>query len=242
MAKGVIGIIDSGIGGLSVLKEMIKRVKGETFVYLGDNENVPYGNKSDRELLSLVNFLLLEFSPFKLKCIILACNTLSLTVRKRVEEIAGVPVFGVFPPVEYAFSGKEKFLLLATERSCEKFTETENLKILPCKSLAGDIERYKFSLNKVNLDAVLPDNVKNIFGINTVILGCTHYVFLQNRILDHFNAEYVTSGVGNTVKMLYKWLKLQKNREKSSKNSILFVGKSAHENEKFWKEVVLKYY
>ena len=237
MREGVIGVIDSGVGGLNVLKQMVKSVKGETFAYLGDNENVPYGNKSDRELLSLALSSVMKLSEHRIKCIILACNTLSTTVRDRLENITGIPVFGVFPPFETACLYGRKCLLIATGRTCEKFKETENVKILPCPTLAGDIERNKFSMNKVSLTDL---NGKGLSNVNTVIFGCTHYEFLKIEILDHFNAERAVSGIGGTVDSVKKWLKKQYNYEKSGENTVFFVGSSAAENKKFWEEVVLR--
>ena len=234
MVSGVIGVIDSGIGGLSVLKELYKTVKGETFVYLGDNENVPYGNKSLRELKTLANNLTLNLAEYSPKCIILACNTLSLTVREDVEKFAGVPVFGVFPPVETVKLKGENSVLIATERTCEKYKEDSVLKVIPCKTLARDIEENKFSLEKYKVN-VNGEKTK----ADTVILGCTHYEFIKNKLIDHFNAKSCVSGSINTLKTVNKWLKTLKTTKKGRKNQIIFIGRAAEENKKFWDKVVL---
>lgn len=237
MISGVIGVIDSGIGGLSVLKELVGALSGETFVYMGDNENVPYGDKSDRRLLSLVNDLTAVLSEYKPKCLILACNTLSLTVREKLEEIIGVPVFGVFPPVEKAQMRGDRVLLIATGRTCGKYKNYQGISVMPCNTLAGEIEKNKFALNNIDLDLIF--NEKAI-GVDTVILGCTHYEFIKNEILDHFCAKTSLSGAVDTVKVVKAWLKGCKKSKKVSKNQIIFVGSSAKNNKKFWQEVVYK--
>ena len=78
MNNQYIAVIDSGIGGISVLRELIKSFPCEKFLYFGDNKNTPYGNKSKRDLLNLAIHNINILKSYPIKAIVLACNTLSV--------------------------------------------------------------------------------------------------------------------------------------------------------------------
>jgi glutamate racemase len=98
MIKEYIGVIDSGVGGLSVLKELVISMPNENYVYFGDNENAPYGEKSDRRLLELLFNDICMFNDFNLKALVVGCNTLSVSVLEYLRKCFNFEIFGVYPP------------------------------------------------------------------------------------------------------------------------------------------------
>src|SRR5437870_4253740 len=95
MNSNPIGIFDSGIGGLTVVKEILKELPNESLIYLGDTARVPYGTRGKEVIkkfaLELTNFLLKR----KVKFLVVACNTISSTCLKEIEQMSPVPVLGV---------------------------------------------------------------------------------------------------------------------------------------------------
>ena len=87
MHNGFIALLDSGIGGISVLKELVNRFPNESFLYFGDNLNAPYGNRNKYDMLSLVMKNIDEIKRYPLKAIVLACNTLSVNLIAEIKDV-----------------------------------------------------------------------------------------------------------------------------------------------------------
>ena len=237
MKNSFIAVLDSGMGGISVLKELAVNYPSEKFLYLGDASNAPYGNKSDRELLSITFKNIDYIKSYPIKALVLGCNTLSVNLRSEIENYANVPVFGVYPPVEQALIKGGKVLLLATVRTAEKYFGVKNLDAVGLKGLAYDIEYNMFNLNKVNLiDNIKSSNVD--FDLNmplkTVVLGCTHYYFIKNKIFDHFRPQNIIGGNHFTAKMVKNFLVKSKSLGNSYGFSVSFIGDNAKLNEDFF--------
>lgn len=248
MNDGYIVVFDSGVGGLSVLSELIKIMPNERYIYFGDNDNAPYGQKGERELLSLFSNALLEMSFFPIKALVLACNTLSVTIIDDIKKMVSVPVFGVFPPVE-SYQGKNnKTLLLCTPNTAKKYAlKFSGIDVLSLPYLAKDIEEKIFSLYKLDIDYHLlsgqfySEEIKsfNFFTkYNRVILGCTHYFFVKNKILDHFDHQKILSGNKNTANYIKNYLIKSKSLVKYKRNELLFLGNNALFNQKVYTNVV----
>ncbi len=238
MNNGFIGIFDSGVGGLSVLKKLTAAFPCENFLYLGDNFNAPYGNKSERELLSLALNNLIYLLSFGVKAIVVACNTISVTLFDEINNFSPVPVFGVFPPVEIAELSGRKTLLLATKMTAERYAGLLNVRAEGLPYLAEDIERNIFNLGSIDIGRHL--NVLNIKKgeFETVILGCTHYAFVKSKIIDHLKPLEIYDSADATVKSMAKYEFLSKSSVKYYKNKINFIGKSAKINKCFWEKAV----
>lgn len=235
MKNSYIGVLDSGVGGLSVLKKLVKSFPKERFVYFGDNLNAPYGEKSVSELLHLAVQNALFLQNYNIKALVLACNTLSLTVLEKVKDFLNIPVFGVFPPVEREILSKRKTLLLATPRTCSFYKENEYLTVYPLKDLAREIESNLYNVNSINVKSVLPFYSGQF---DSVILGCTHYEFVKNKIYNHLKPLLITDGTDFTIKKLIDNGFLSDNCKIARKNQVKFVGENKFTNEKFWFNVV----
>ena len=136
MRNDFIAVIDSGIGGISVLNTLTKNLEGERFLYFGDNDNAPYGNKSKRELLSLTMRNIDYVKSFGVKAIVLACNTLSVNLIDEVKNYSGVAVFGIFPPIESLVMSGGETLLLATVRTAERYVGIKGVHSVGLPTLA----------------------------------------------------------------------------------------------------------
>lgn len=171
-----IGVIDSGIGGISMLKELRKKYKYENYIYLADNLHMPYGNKSGKFLcsrvLELVDYLV---NTYNVKLVILACNTASVCCLDYLAKYAPVKVIGL--DIGYLTDNNHKILCtLATSRKYKK------LNTYSCGNLARIIEDNFFDkkLIRRKIDKIL--HKSNIAETN-IVLGCTHYE-LVSKIFD----------------------------------------------------------
>lgn len=193
--KSPIAVFDSGMGGISVLKEMVKAMPEEDFLYYGDSVNAPYGTKSVEEVRALTIGHVKRFIEVDhAKAIAIACNTATSAAVKVLREMyPSVPLVGVEPaikPAVYA-TANPSILVMATPRTLkeEKFHNLrelykEHAKIypLPCPGLMEFVEKGILEGPELEsfLDELLsPYLQKNITGI---VLGCTHYPFVAKTI------------------------------------------------------------
>ena len=237
MNNEYIAVLDSGIGGISVLKELEKSFPFERFLYFGDNLNSPYGNRSRLNLLSLAIHNINIIKTYPVKMIVLACNTLSVNLLNEIKEYSGLPVFGVFPPVEGCISSRKKTILLSTVRTAENYKSNQIFESVGIFDLASEIESNMFSLEKINFlncrtngKTDLKKYKKGQF--ENLILGCTHYNFIKNQIVDHFQPQNVYDGTLNLINQIQKTLKQRKSLGNTYKNSTLFIGKNSKRLEK----------
>lgn len=187
-----IGVIDSGVGGLTVAKEFRSLMPEEDILYLGDNRNVPYGNKTEEEIYLLtermINFLLEK----DVKLIAVACNTISSILDKHFLKCE-IPLVGIIRPVtDYIIDEKiKKVGVVATEFTIqsgmyEKYLKERDPKIKvvsePFKDLAEMIDKDRYSEEEIlgeidrHLNRMLQkENIKDI------ILGCTHYPIVLDK-------------------------------------------------------------
>lgn len=191
-----IGIFDSGIGGLTVTKEIVKRLPGESIIYLGDTARVPYGTRSKEVItkfaLELTDFLLKR----EVKCLVVACNTISAVALGEIEKISKIPVIGVVKPaVKRAIQSTKikKIGVIGTPGTIQsKAYENEIRKIDPkitvvsvgCPLFVPLAEEglHKHKATKL----VAEDYLKEIIvaKVDTLILGCTHYPLLYEIIAE----------------------------------------------------------
>jgi len=241
MQNDFIAVIDSGIGGISVLKALTETFPNERFLYYGDNNNAPYGNRSVQNLLSLTMKNVDYIKFFGVKAIVVACNTLSVNLLTEIKEYSSLPVFGTFPPVEKNVLKGKKTLLLSTVRTAELYRGIKNLDTVGLPTLVKHIEYNKYSLDSVNFEKALyeahvGDFIDKKGYYDTVILGCTHYYFIKNKILDHFCPQNVDCGHDLTIKSLGRFLLNNKSLVNNKRFEILFVGDCGVSNKYFWEK------
>lgn len=246
MKRQFIAVLDSGIGGISVLNELEKNFPNEQFLYYGDNDNAPYGNRSVQNLLSITIKNLDYILRYNVKAIVLACNTLSVNLRKEIEEYSSIPTFCVYPPVEQCMQEKGLTLLLATNRTAQNYKSTARFHSVGLDGLAEKIEKNLYRINLFTDEEVFEEcfekgiiNKKGYY--DRIILGCTHYNFIKFQIYDHFQPRKITDGTQNLIFALKKFLKTNKSLVIIKQNQTLFIGKNAKKNFYFYKKCGQRY-
>ena len=185
-----IGIFDSGVGGLSVLKEVQRQYPGEDLIYLADQAHVPYGNRTKGEVLGYADGIVRFLLGLDCKLIIVACNTASavalVDLRERYPDI---PFVGMEPAVKPAAEETRSGVVgvLATPATfqgdlyastVEKFARGVKILQDTCPGLVENIEAGKIegpATRKILENALEPMLAA---GVDEVVMGCTHYPFV----------------------------------------------------------------
>ena len=186
---GKIVVLDSGIGGASVLKEIISCLPNYNYVYFADTKHSPYGEKSQKELFEILKKIINKLNKkSEIDALVLACNTASSLCGNLLRKIYKFPIICVEPPIKVAVSlGFKKISVLATpqtlktNKTIKKFELIKDLEIqkVPLKNLAKEIDRNVYNLDNLYLE--LSKCLKNVKG-ECVVIGCTHYNFVKNQI------------------------------------------------------------
>ncbi|WP_457617839.1 glutamate racemase [Lutibacter sp.] len=210
MKKQPIGIFDSGIGGTSIWKEVIKLLAKENTIYLADSKNAPYGEKSTEEIISLCvkNTELLISKGCKL--IIVACNTATTNAIDYLRKNYTIPFIGIEPAIKPAalLSKTGAIGILATKGTLtselfEKTTAnyTKNITTIEQdgEGLVQLIENGK--LNSQKLNELLNSYIKPMlnYNIDHLVLGCTHYPYLIPQIKKIVGKNVVIIDSGEAV-------------------------------------------
>ncbi len=180
-----IGLFDSGVGGLTVLKTLLNKYPNNEYIYYGDTLNIPYGDKSKEELLNLarenINFLLSK----NVDMIIVACGTVSSNCLDILKKENTIPIYSILEPtVKYLNNSKYKnILVIATHATINSHIFKNNVKKniyeLETPKLVPVIEHCEYQ----DLDDILHDYLDKYNGkIDALVLGCTHYPIIKDRI------------------------------------------------------------
>jgi glutamate racemase len=190
-----IGISDSGVGGLSVVSKMLTHLPEEEILYFGDTAHVPYGEKSPEEIRHLVFRILDFFSSRHAKAVIMACNTSSAIVLEEARQKYDMPIIGVIEPAireALRVSRGKKIGLIANGVTASSGVHQKlmtkisgnGVRVLPqaCPRLVPLVENG--ILSGTATDDALAEYLRPLqdHGIDTLILGCTHYPFLESSI------------------------------------------------------------
>ena len=213
MQNRAIGFFDSGVGGISVLKRAIEIMPEESYIYFGDSLNAPYGTKSADEVFELTKNGIQGLIDKGVKAVVVACNTATSIAIDRLRKETDIPLISMEPAVKPALTYTEgSVLLMAT---CVTLSsERVNLLIdrldtgkrvikVACPELAKRIEDAAFGKDEIDeylqklLNGFLDKNV------TAVVLGCTHYPFVKDRIISILGENIsVYDGIDGTVQHL----------------------------------------
>lgn len=186
-----VAVFDSGVGGISVLRELVRELPQEDFLYLGDSVNAPYGDKDTQTVRELTLQAIRTLEPRGFKAIVVACNTAtSAAIRQLRKRYAFMPVIGIEPALKPAFDRHPggRVLVLATETTLreEKFANlmaqystSGTVCSLPCPGLMEFVERGE--LDSPDLETYLRSLLAPALEKqpDAIVLGCTHYPFLR---------------------------------------------------------------
>ncbi|MBK5195410.1 MAG: glutamate racemase [Proteiniphilum sp.] len=215
-SEGAIGIFDSGYGGLTVLSEIRALMPGYDYIYLGDNARAPYGNRSFERVYQFTLEAVEWFFARGCHLVILACNTASAKALRSIQQI-NLPainpqkrVLGVIHPTAECvadISQTNHIGVLGTEGTIQSGSyEIEIEKLYPHLTVTGEacpmwvplVENREY--DKPGADYFVKQHLDYLFGrdpqIDTIILGCTHYPLLMNKIVQFIpdNVRVITQG------------------------------------------------
>ena len=192
-----VGLFDSGIGGLTVLRTLMKKYPNNDYIYYGDTLNVPYGNKTIEELNELskkdVEYLINK----NVDIIIVACGTVSSNCLDYLKETFDIPIYGVvMPTIEYINNSDYKNIgVLATNATINshifKNNINKNVYEIPAPILVDLIEKNETSYIEEVLHEYL-DKYKD--KIDALILGCTHYPLIKDYLKHVIDVDIIEMG------------------------------------------------
>ncbi len=200
------GIFDSGIGGLSVAKEILKSRLFDEIIYFGDTARVPYGNKNESTIIRYSLEALEFLKNFDIDFLVVACNSASSVAIEDLRREASFPVVGVIEAGVKALDGEKKdsnILLVGTRRTIASNKYQTLLHEKGFKNIISIPTPLFVPLVEEGItEGKIVDEVFNLyFGninkdkIDIIILGCTHYPFLEKSFKKHFkNAKLIHSG------------------------------------------------
>lgn len=237
-----LGFFDSGVGGLSVMKEALKIMPNENYIYFGDSKNAPYGTKSVKEVRDLT-FKAVEYLLSRgVKGIAIACNTATSAAVAELRLVyPDLPLVGIEPAIKPAveLDIKGDRLVMATPRTLAenkfrnlviKYKDKANIVAVPCAGLMEFIEDGIFEGRELNEYLSHRLEEFDLNNVAAIVLGCTHYPFIKNELIKVVgnNITILDGGYG-TAKELKRRLDEKNLLNKSNKKGTIEIINSSNE-------------
>ncbi|NLM63554.1 MAG: glutamate racemase [Mollicutes bacterium] len=196
-----IGVFDSGVGGLNVLKELVKYHPNHHYIYFGDTLNVPYGSRCKDELLFLADSIIQFLINKKVDLIIIACGTISSNIDEKFKEKYKVPILDIISPTvdeikKYKYNDVG---LIATTMTIKSNVFADDIITKECPYFVPIIENNQ--INTPLCDAKIKEYLTPLKeqNIKKLVLGCTHYPLLEEKILNFFNNNIELINMGTVL-------------------------------------------
>lgn len=200
-----IGVFDSGLGGLTAVRELRRLLPGEDIIYFGDTGRVPYGSRSRDILIKYARQDVAFLRTFDPKAIVIACGTVSATALEVLREENDIPVLGVVEPTARAAAERSKtgrIGLIGTEATIRSGAYERALAALrpeaqvfpkACPLFVPLVENGRFQKGDAVAELVAAEYLESVraAGVDTLILGCTHYPLLRG-VIEAYMGEGVT--------------------------------------------------
>ena len=240
MRENPIGIFDSGFGGVSTLRQALRLLPGENFVYFGDCAHAPYGCRPPHEVRDLAIAAGKILVDHGIKVLMMACNTATATALQDIQAALPVPVVGIYPAIRSASAhpGNGKILMMATQ-TCTlhpgyqalhaSLEHPERVNDQPCPPILVSL------VEQGNLDpAAYESTLMELFApyrqdtIDAIVLGCTHYPFFDQAISACAHASFqgdcaCYEGGAETSSRTAALLEAQGLRNHSGQGHVLFL-------------------
>ena len=189
---GFIAVIDSGVGGLSVIPALRAELPGEDLLYFGDAANAPYGERSADEVRRIVDGIVGGMTEKGAKAVVIACNTATSAAASYLREKYEIPIIGMEPALKPAAQDGERprVVVMATPLTiredklhslCEKLKDRADFILVPCSGLVELIEKGQTEgegIKQTVEDLLAP----YLPGVDSIVLGCTHYAHVKDTI------------------------------------------------------------
>ena len=193
-----IGVFDSGIGGLTVLKELINKYPNNHYIYYGDTLHLPYGVKTKDELRGYTDKIIHFFIEQKVELIIIACGTVSSNLYDEIKDKYGIFIIDVLNPTA-AYIKKNNLTnigVLATPMTIKSKAFSKKIdmpvKAISCPLFVPLIENG--NVHSKECEEAVKTYLNNLGQCDNIILGCTHYPVLKEIILKHTEANLIDMG------------------------------------------------
>ena len=214
-----IGVMDSGMGGISVLRELASLLPNENFIFYGDSANAPYGSRDTEEIYELTENVVQKLIERGVKAVVIACNTASSAAGQRLrEEYPELPIVAIEPALKPAVIAcpQGRVVVLATEatlrekkfaRLLEEWKSKAEILKLPLPGLPEFVERGE--LDSPALRSFLQQFFDTLGDkpVDGIVLGCTHYPFVRRVIKDMLGPDVkIFDGAPGTARQLRRRL------------------------------------
>ncbi|HLO46358.1 MAG TPA: glutamate racemase [Leadbetterella sp.] len=251
----MIGVFDSGIGGLTLLKEMMHTLPHENFLYYADTENVPYSYKTTEQIKEYVEKAVVFLRNEGCKAIVLACNTATNVTIEFLREKYDFPIIAIQPAVKVAFdnNSENKRILACATPVTLKADRFENLinsldinhlvDRLPLPGLVEFAENEQFESPEV-LEYLKKEFSKfDLENYKYVVLGCTHFTYFEKLIQDNFPTLHPVDGNQGTARHLKNTLAGLNLLNLHDNGTVRFVesGKYVEDETRFWRYLNRQY-
>lgn len=236
-------LFDSGVGGISVLREMVKLMPNEDFLFFGDSANAPYGTRTLENVRELTIGHISRMIGEGAKAACLACNTATSAAVDQLRAMYDdVPIIGIEPALKPAAlsGGHPNVVVMATpmtlreakfQRLMVRFKDQAEIYSLPCPELVRFVERGVLSGEEV--EAYLRDQFGSLGGIKVdcVVLGCTHFPFARGAIRKVLgdDVKLFDGGEGTARQMKRRLAECGLSAEEGRKGSVTFINSAGTE-------------
>ena len=215
-----IGVFDSGLGGLTAVRELARIMPEEDLVYFGDTGRVPYGGRSKDILVKYARQDTAFLRSFDPKAIVIACGTVSATALDVLREENDIPIFGVVEPAAYAAAHVTKngrvgligtrasIRSRAYERALDALCPNTAVTARACPLLVPLVENGRFQSGDIVAETIVGEYLAPVkaAGVDTLILGCTHYPLMKPLIGAYMGPDVSLVDVGEQCA---RWVKKQ---------------------------------
>lgn len=210
-----IGVFDSGIGGLTVLKKIIEILPNERYLYYADTNNVPYGTKPKEEVKRYVHQAIEFLISKNVKAIVVACNTATSIAIQDLRNRYTIPIIGIEPAAKPAVKNRsnKRVLLMATpttiqeeklKQLLEKLNAKDNVDLLAMPKLVEFAEKGEFDTPEVREYMAKQLKEYHLQDYSELVLGCTHFPFFKKTLSEIFPKDTQiidgSLGVANQLK------------------------------------------
>lgn len=232
-----VGVFDSGLGGISVLAELVKTMPYMDFEYFGDSANAPYGVKDVDFVVSRAEEICSDFIYRGASAVVIACNTATSAAAAKLREKYHIPIVGMEPAVKPALAymsengmkGDKKVAVLATPMTLKEKKYKELVKTLeaeaevveiPSPELVDLVENHFFDEVKVRkiISAYVRTRIDSRTDVGAIVLGCTHFVFLKKYFEECCDGVRIFDGNEGTARRLQGFFS-QESSEKFQESS-----------------------
>ena len=209
MNNNPIGVFDSGIGGLTVLKQIIEKLPNEKYIYYADTDNVPYGTKPKEEVKKYIKQAVEFLISKDVKAIVIACNTATSIAVKELREKYTLPIVGIEPAAKPAVEnrGEKRVLIMATPTTIreekikyllEELNAVQYVDLVAMPKLVEFAEKGNFKSEEVKQYIKQELKQYNLNDYSELVLGCTHFPFFKEILLKIFprDTQIIDGSIG----------------------------------------------